>query len=174
MIIYSLFRFFMSYCYLIRDFKLDRANSAALQSAAPAQEETTFTSSTRNSQMLETNRNSTFFIHVGSETISKLEVEAAWTLVMGAISLLLISSPIFVVLVSSLLCSHLYDDCISVSWLIPYFRELILIHTVYNPVVYIYRCREFRDALKIKFGLLCCSSKCCCCKRTIRGNLGRN
>lgn len=171
--IYLIFHDGEWYLQNIRDVKLDKTNSAAPQSAGPVQEETTF-SSTRNSQMQETNRNSTFFIHVGSETISKLEVEAAWTLVMGAISLLLISSPIFVVLVSSLLCSHLYDDCTSVSWLIPYFRELILIHTVYNPVVYIYRCREFRDALKIKFGLLCCSSKCCYCKRTFRGNPGRN
>ena len=140
----------------------------------PAQEEIMMVTSARFCECTTTllgNRNATFFVHVGTETISRLEVGAVWTLVVGVFSLLLFSSPIFVVLISSLVC----NDCTSVTWLIPYFRELVLSHTVYNPVVYIYRCREFRDALKVKLGLLRCSSKSCCCKRTtIRGNPGRN
>ncbi len=122
--------------------------------SVPTQEETTLTL-TRN------NRNSTFSIHVGAEAISKLEVEAAWTLVIGAFSLILISSPISVVLVTSLSCNHSYDDCTSVTWLIPYFGELVLTHTIFNPMVYTYRCHEFSDALKVMFGL------CFCCQKTI-------
>jgi len=130
--------------------------SEAPQTVAQTQNEETTPTPRRlgehTSPGLRSNRNSNFSIHVGEETISKLEMEAAWTLIIGAFSLVLISSSICVVLVTSLSCHHSYDDCISVTWLIPYFRELILAHTVYNPVVYIYRCQEFRDALKIKFG----------------------
>lgn len=116
-------------------------------------DETSFSSSTRQSS-----RRQSFFIHVGTETISRLEVEAAWTLVAGVSSLIVICSPIFIVLTSSLFCHHLFQNCSSVAWLIPYFRELVLVHTVYNPVVYIYRCREFTEALHIKLGSCCCPS----------------
>lgn len=95
---------------------------------------------------------STFFVHVGSETISRLEIEAAWTLLAGVSSLCIFASPIFFVLLGAFYCSQVYDDCRSVTWMIPYFRELILVHTVYNPIIYIWRSREFTSAL----GRKCC------------------
>ena len=81
-------------------------------------------------------------VHVNRETISKLELEATMTLVQGVTSLLLISSPIFIVSLSVLFCNQFYDDCTAVTWMIPYFRELILVHTIYNPIMYIYRSHE--------------------------------
>lgn len=93
---------------------------------------------------------SSFFVHVGSETISRLEIEAAWTLLAGVSSLCLFASPIFFVLLGALYCSQIYDDCRSVTWMIPYFRELVLVHTVYNPIFYIWRSREFTSALSRK------------------------
>ncbi|KZS14955.1 Uncharacterized protein APZ42_019463 [Daphnia magna] len=93
-----------------------------------------------------------FFVHVGSNAISKLEIEATWTLAQGVTSLAIISSPIFIVWLGAFYCSHVYDDCTAVTWMIPYFRELVLVHTVYNPIMYIWRSHEFSSAVKRK----CC------------------
>lgn len=94
-----------------------------------------------------------YFVHIGSETISKLEVEATWTLAQGVTSLGIISSPVLIVLMGAFFCSQIYDDCTAVTWMIPYFRELVLIHTIYNPIMYIYRSQEFSSAIKRKFCL---------------------
>ncbi len=93
-------------------------------------------------------------VHVNSETIRKLEVEAARTLVQGATSLLLISSPIFILSLGVLFCNQVYDDCTAVTWMIPYFRELILIHTIYNPIMYICRSRELSSTVALVFDRL--------------------
>jgi hypothetical protein len=87
------------------------------------------------------------FVHIGREIISKLEVEATWTLAQGVISLGIISSPILITSLGAFFCSHFYDDCTAVTWMISYFRELILIHTIYNPIMYICRNQEFSSAL---------------------------
>lgn len=93
-----------------------------------------------------------FFVHIGSQAISKLEMEAAWTLVQGVTSLAIISSPVFIVWLGAFYCSQVYDDCTAVTWMIPYFRELVLVHTIYNPIMYIWRSHEFYSAIKRK----CC------------------
>ncbi|XP_057366092.1 beta-1 adrenergic receptor-like [Daphnia carinata] len=100
----------------------------------------------------ETTKSPEFFVHVGSNAISKLEIEAAWTLAQGVTSLAIISSPIFIVWLGAFYCGHVYDDCTAVTWMIPYFRELVLVHTVYNPIMYIWRSHEFSSAVKRK----CC------------------
>ncbi|KAI9560102.1 hypothetical protein GHT06_014112 [Daphnia sinensis] len=89
-----------------------------------------------------TTKSPEFFVHVGSNAISKLEIEATWTLAQGVTSLAIISSPIFIVWLGAFYCSHVYDDCTAVTWMIPYFRELVLVHTVYNPIMYIWRMIE--------------------------------
>jgi hypothetical protein len=94
-----------------------------------------------------------YFVHIGNETISKLEVEATWTLAQGVTSLGIISSPVLIVLLGASFCSQIYDDCTAVTWMIPYFRELVLVHTIYNPIMYICRSQEFRSAIKRKYCL---------------------
>ena len=73
-----------------------------------------------------TNHNSyDITVHVNSETTNKLEVEAAWTLTLGFVSLLIFSLTI-------LFCDRIYGDCTQSTWIatcIPYFSELILVHT---------------------------------------------
>ena len=87
-------------------------------------------------------RHSNIVMHVGREATDKLEKEAAWTLVLGVVSLLLFSSPIFIAPLSILYCSQVSGSCSSSTWTIPYFLQLILVHTTYMPVVYIWRNRE--------------------------------
>lgn len=113
------------------------------------------TSNQRNIAMANKRHEPEFFIHIGSETISKLEVEAAWTVVQGVTSLIIISSPIFIVSLSVLYCNKVYDDCTAFTWMIPYFRELVLAHTVYNPIMYIWRSHEFSSAFRRK----CCRNR---------------
>ena len=94
-----------------------------------------------------------YFVHIGNETISKLEVEATWTLAQGVASLGIISSPILIAMLGAFFCNQFYDDCTAVTWMIPYFRELVLAHTIYNPIMYIYRSQEFSAALRRKICL---------------------
>lgn len=94
-----------------------------------------------------------YFVHIGRETISKLEVEATWTLAQGVASLGFISSPILIVSLGAFFCNQFYDDCTVVTWMIPYFRELVLAHTIYNPIMYMCRSHEFSSALRRKFCL---------------------
>ena len=91
-------------------------------------------------------QHSDIVVHVNRQTIVKLEREAAWTLAFGVVSLVFISSPIFLAPLGILFCSQVYGDCTSSTWIIPYFRELILVHTIYKPVVYISRSRELFSA----------------------------
>ena len=83
-------------------------------------------------------RHSDIMVHVGREATGKLEREAACSLGLGVVSLLLFSSPIFIAPLSILFC-QVSDSCASSTWTIPYFLELILVHTAYMPVMYIYR-----------------------------------
>ena len=88
-------------------------------------------------------RHSDIVVHVGREATGRLEREAACTLVLGVVSLLLFSSPIFIAPLSILFCSQVSGSCeSSTSWTIPYFLQLILVHTAYMPVVYIWRNHE--------------------------------
>ena len=91
-------------------------------------------------------KHSNIVVHVNRQTIVKLEREAAWTFALGVMSLVLISSPVFLAPLGILFCSQFYGDCTSSTWIIPYFRELILVHTVYKPVVFISRSRELFSA----------------------------
>ena len=84
-------------------------------------------------------RHSDIMVHVGREATGKLEREAACTLGLGVVSLLLFSSPIFITPLRILFCSQVSGSCASSTWTIPYFLELILVHTAYMPVMYIYR-----------------------------------
>ncbi len=90
------------------------------------------------------------FVHVSSETISKLEMEAAWTLAQGLTSLIIISSPILVTFFGIVFCSYLYDDCTTNTWTIPYFLQLVTVHTTYNPIMYLWRSHEFGTVLRLK------------------------
>ena len=90
-----------------------------------------------------TNHNSyDITVHVNGGTTNKLEVEAAWTLTLGFVSLFIFSLPIFLVSLAILFCDRIYGDCTQSTWIIPYFRELILVHTTYKSVLYICQSRD--------------------------------
>ena len=89
------------------------------------------------------------FVNIGGKSISKLQLEATWILAADVISLCLISSPIFLLFFSNLFCAQ---DCTTFDWMIPYYRELVLVHSVYNPIIYMCRSKEFSTALRKK----CC------------------
>ncbi len=91
-------------------------------------------------------QDSSIVVHIKRQTTNKLEVEAAMTLAFGVGSLLLISSPIFIGSLGILFCNEIYSDCTTSTWMIPYFRELILVHTIYKPLMYIWRSSELFSA----------------------------
>ena len=88
-------------------------------------------------------RCSNIVVHVDTEaTGNLLEKEAAWTLIFRVILLLLFSSPIFIAPLHILFCSQVSDNCAPTAWIISHFREIILVHSIYVPVVYVSRNRE--------------------------------
>ena len=89
--------------------------------------------------------------------INRLELEATVTLVCGVMSLCFFSLPYSAVSMSDWICRrHLHQFapiqhqkwCSSVQFTLPYLRELFLIHSVYNPIMYMIRSREFTNALR--------------------------
>ena len=89
------------------------------------------------------NRCSNIVVHVDTEaTGNLLEKEAVWTLMFRVILLLLFSSPIFITPLHILFCSQFSNSCAPTAWIISHFREIILFHGIYVPVVYVSRNRE--------------------------------
>lgn len=86
-------------------------------------------------------------------TISQLEIEACHTLVASVTSLSIMTGPFIVYSFTSFICRLCYDKnvCNSITWLAPYFKELVVFHAVYHPLIYLFRSTELSNAMKRKF-----------------------
>ncbi|XP_046447839.1 rhodopsin-like [Daphnia pulex] len=89
--------------------------------------------------------------------INRLELEATVTLVCGVMSLCLFSLPYSAISMGDWICRRYlhpfspiphHNWCSAVQFTLPYLRELFLIHSVYNPIMYMIRSREFTNALR--------------------------
>lgn len=87
-------------------------------------------------------RRSHFFVHGRDKTISKLELEATITLVVGVMSLCLFTIPFALVFITARI-----RPSPSIMSIIPYARQLALVHVLYNPLMYVIRSREFKWVL---------------------------
>ncbi len=95
-----------------------------------------------------------FFVRIGNQSISRLELEAARNLTAGIISLSIFAFPSFVLFAIGMGCVHLFSDverCSAVAWASAYTSELNLFITIYNPIYFIVRCRDFSEALRQSF-----------------------
>ena len=90
-----------------------------------------------------------YFVHLPDKTISRLELEASVTLLCGVASLCLFTLPLV-----SLYVAIFVGRMIGQSWvgqivaLVPYARELLLLHPVVSMLLYVFRSREFSCALR--------------------------
>lgn len=87
--------------------------------------------------------------------INRLELEATVTLVCGVMSLSFFSLPYSTFSMGDWICKlnevavlRHQKWCNAVQFSLPYARELFLVHSVYNPIMYMIRSREFSDALR--------------------------
>ena len=96
------------------------------------------------------NLSSNMVIHVDNEKLSRMELEAARTLVIGVASLFAMTFAILVLFIILYVCQLNKFECDSVRWLAPYFKELWLIHSVYNPIIWFMRNDEIWLLLKNK------------------------
>lgn len=87
--------------------------------------------------------------------INRLEVEATVTLVCGVMSLCFFSLPFSTVSMGDWICRHnritgieLNRWCSLAQSALPYLRELLLVHSVYSPIMYMIRSREFSEAFR--------------------------
>lgn len=119
----------------------DRDELQRPPSAAPAE-------STSSLSAVNMNKNAPFFVHRRNKTVSKLELEASLTLVVGVLSLCIITAPMFVVYFSLSVCQQLGGDCSGLTSLVVYVRQAALIHAVYGPLIYMIRSREFASAVR--------------------------
>ena len=90
--------------------------------------------------------------HVTSQSISELELEAAQTLTAGILSLTCVVGPFIIFTFTLFICKILGSDaCRTIAWMAPFFKELIVVHAVYHPIIFIRKSNEFSAALKNRF-----------------------
>ena len=93
-----------------------------------------------------------YFIHLPDKTICRLELEASITLFCGVASLCVCALPLAFVFLTLIICkiglNSLHCDVVMVLSFIPYARELLLLHSVISPLLYVLRSREFSKALR--------------------------
>jgi dopamine receptor D1 len=87
-------------------------------------------------------------IHVDRDSLSQMEIEATRSLLIGVTSLVVTVCPIIILHLTFLACRMIGKfDCNSLTWLAAYVKELGLIHAIYNPLIFLIRCKELRNAL---------------------------
>lgn len=104
-----------------------------------------------NCQIYFNEEGNSFFVRVGNQTISRLEIEAARNLTAGILSLFLFSVPSIVFLVIRMSCVHFFNDaerCTALTWVLSYTSELILLFTIYHPIIFMVRSRDCTEALR--------------------------
>ena len=91
--------------------------------------------------------------HIGRHR--RMEMEATRSLLTGVFSLMLFTFPILLLAFIDWGCRMIYGDgqcSSSISVATFYVRELLLVHLVYNSVVYIARSQEFSSTIRDKIG----------------------
>jgi hypothetical protein len=95
-----------------------------------------------------------YFVHLPDKTICRLELEASVTLLCGVVSLMACALPLAFVFLTLIVCKIGFEalqcDLATILALIPYAREMLLLHSVISPLLYILRSREFAKALRRK------------------------
>ncbi|XP_045032475.1 olfactory receptor 226 [Daphnia magna] len=109
---------------------------------------TTAAESSTSLSVVNMNKNAPFFVHRRNKTVSKLELEASLTLVVGVLSLCVITTPMFILYVALSVCQQVGGECTGMTYSIPYVRQAALIHAVYGPLIYMIRSREFASAVR--------------------------
>lgn len=90
--------------------------------------------------------------HVTSQSISELELEAAQTLAAGILSLTIVVGPFIIYTFTLFMCKIFGSDaCRTIAWMAPFFKELIVVHAVYHPIVFLKKSNEFTTAVKNRF-----------------------
>ena len=85
--------------------------------------------------------------------LNQMEVDTTRNLVTGVASLFLMACPpilFFLAVHSCRLFSQNHFECSTFNWFAPYFKELWLIHAVYNPLVWLLKNNEFNAIFKTK------------------------
>jgi hypothetical protein len=93
-----------------------------------------------------------YFVHLPDKTICRLELEASVTLLCGVVSLMACALPLAFVFLTLIVCKIGFEalqcDLATILALIPYAREMLLLHSVISPLLYVLRSREFSKALR--------------------------
>ena len=84
-------------------------------------------------------------VHVTSETLARMEMQASKAFITGLTLLLLLPCPRLVFALAYLLCLPFFGNhqCNTTFWLGPYFQQLISLHAVVHPIVFLWRNKEF-------------------------------
>lgn len=92
-------------------------------------------------------------LSISNQTVDRLELEASRTVVAGVTSLTIMTGPFILFTLALLICRLFYENqvCSSIAWLAPYFKELVVIHAVYHPLMHLFRSSELSMALRELF-----------------------
>ncbi|EFX71665.1 hypothetical protein DAPPUDRAFT_255532 [Daphnia pulex] len=91
-------------------------------------------------------------IHVDRGKLSQMEMEATRSLIIGVTSLVLTVFPPVIFFLTFFVCRLIAVDrfdCNNLTLVIPYMRELGLIHAVYTPLIILLRNKELRLSISI-------------------------
>ena len=90
-----------------------------------------------------------YFVHLPDKTICRLELEASVTLWCGVASLCIFTLPLAGLFVAIFICRAIGQQWAGqVVTLVPYARELLLLHPVVSTLLYVFRSREFFSAFR--------------------------
>lgn len=73
--------------------------------------------------------------HNNPALLTEMEIEATQTLFFGVLSLCIFTLPLIIYAGVVFICHWIFSEvaCAFMSWLTPYFKELVVIHAVYQP-----------------------------------------
>lgn len=85
-----------------------------------------------------------------NHAVNEMEVEAIRTAIASATSLTIMTGPYMLFNLTILVCRLCYDIqfCSSISWVAYYLKELIVLHAVYHPLMYLLRSNELSSVLR--------------------------
>lgn len=88
-------------------------------------------------------------VNFNQTTLHRIELEATKSLVAGVTSLFVLASPLLIYFVSISICRLVYivARCNSYSWIVSYLKQLLLVHAIYHPVIYLAWNRELSAAV---------------------------
>lgn len=79
--------------------------------------------------------------------LNRLEVRAALSMSINVLPVWLCTFPVTLNAIALYWCIQFENDCSTILYLNPYIRDLFLIHSIYNPMMYMSSSTEFRRAL---------------------------